>query len=64
MATAISDPQWLLFMPSLYLFVIYDAYSLTVEFNKLFEIEQSKFLVDNYQDPSFKMPVDILKELN
>jgi len=56
-AISVADPQWLLFMPSLYVFVIYDAYVNTVEYNKLFEIEQAKFLMDNYQNPGFEMPL-------
>jgi len=54
---AIADPQWALFMPSLYGFTIYDSYVNTVEYNKLFDMEQAKFLKDNYQDPKFEMPV-------
>lgn len=50
-ATAVLDPQWLLFLPSLYCFAIYDSYVNCVEYNKLFEVEQSRFLRDNYQRP-------------
>jgi hypothetical protein len=56
-ALQISDPQWLLFMPSLYGFVAYDAYANTIEYNRLFEIEQNRFFEDNYQDKSFPMPI-------
>ena len=56
-ATAIADPHWLLFLPSLYGFTIYDSYASTVEDNKLFEIEQSRFLKEIYQDGRFRMPV-------
>jgi hypothetical protein len=56
-AIIIADPQWLLFMPSLFGFTIYDSYTNTVEYNKLFEIEQEQFLKDNYQDASFRMPL-------
>ncbi|MDD3653477.1 MAG: hypothetical protein PHO01_04730 [Desulfotomaculaceae bacterium] len=48
-AVALLDPQWLLFFPSLYGFAIYDAYMNTVEYNKLFDMEQSRFIKDNYQ---------------
>lgn len=47
-ATQSVDPEWLLFMPSLYLFAIYDAYVHTVECNKLFEREQVGFLSKTY----------------
>jgi hypothetical protein len=56
-AISIINMQWLLFMPSLYGFSIYDSYTNTVEYNKLFEIEQEQFLKDNYQDKDFCMPV-------
>jgi hypothetical protein len=48
-STAILNPQWALFMPSLYCFSVYDAYVNTVEFNKLFKLEQSRFLKAEYQ---------------
>jgi hypothetical protein len=48
-ATAVLDPKWLLFLPSLYGFSIYDSYVNTVEYNKLFGLEQSRFIRDNYQ---------------
>lgn len=56
-ATAVLNPQWLLFMPSFYGFAAYEAYVSTVEYNKLFDIEQRKFLRDNYQQTTFEMPV-------
>lgn len=52
-ATAILDPQWFLFLPSIYGFAIYDSYVNTVEYNKLFEREQARFLRDNYNNPHF-----------
>lgn len=52
----ILDPQWTLNIPSIYFFTIYDAYINTVESNKLFDWEQSKFLKWNYQNNAFKMP--------
>jgi hypothetical protein len=48
-AVSIIDMQWLLFVPSLYGFAIYDAYVNTVENNKLFNQEQRRFLKMNYQ---------------
>ncbi len=55
-AVNIADPQWLLFLPSLYGFIIYDAYVNAVEYNRLFIMEQARFLKQNYQDPAFFMP--------
>ncbi|MDE5413529.1 hypothetical protein [Alkalihalobacterium chitinilyticum] len=49
LATAILNPQWALFMPSLYGFAIYESYSLAVEYNKLYKMEQSEYLKKEYQ---------------
>ena len=48
-AVSIIDMQWLLFVPSLYGFAIYDAYVNTVENNKLFNQDQRRYLKVNYQ---------------
>ncbi|MCD1260595.1 hypothetical protein B5M42_017470 [Paenibacillus athensensis] len=49
-AAHIVNPEWLLFLPSLYGFAVYDAYTNTVENNKLFDKEQKRFLITNYQE--------------
>jgi len=54
-ATSVLDPEWLLFLPSIYGFGIYDSYMNTVENNKLFEKEQRRFLKANYQNPNFRI---------
>lgn len=56
-AIKIVDMQWLLYLPSIYAFIYYDAYTSAIELNKLFEKEQSKFLRLYYQHANFKMPV-------
>lgn len=56
-AVAVADPQWLLFLPSIYCFSVYDAYSSTVELNKLFDTEQREFLAKRYQRLAFELPV-------
>lgn len=56
MARSVLDPEWLLFLPSLYAMASYDAYVLIKELNKLFKTEQSRFLSDNYGNPVFNMP--------
>ncbi|WP_281888957.1 hypothetical protein [Paenibacillus sp. YYML68] len=43
------DPQWALFMPSIYCFAAFDAYIYSVEYNKLFARVQRSWLVDHYQ---------------
>lgn len=57
-AKSILDMQWFLNIPSVYFFGMYDAYTNTVENNKLFDWEQSKYLRKSYQSPNFKMPMD------
>lgn len=55
-AKAVLDIHWFLNVPSVYFFALYDSYTNTVENNKLFEWEQSKFLKRKFQNPDFKMP--------
>lgn len=54
-ATAVLDPEWLLFMPSMWGFAAYDAYVNTVENNKLFDDEQISYLIKTFQNPHFKV---------
>lgn len=56
-ATRILQPQWLLFIPSFYGFILYDTYVNTVENNKLFKLEQSRFFKASYQKYTSKFPV-------
>ena len=55
-AKAVLNMQWFLNIPSIYIFSMYDAYTCSVEINKLFDSEQSKFLKRHYEDSSFVMP--------
>jgi len=55
-AVAAVDPQWLLYVPSLLLFAAYDAYVHTAEYNRLFAVEQARFLRQYYQSPDFPLP--------
>jgi len=48
--------HWLLNIPCLYFFAIYESYVNTVENNKLFDWEQTKFLKKDYQYEYFDMP--------
>jgi len=54
-ATSVLSGQYLLMLPSIYGFAMYDAYVNTIENNKLFKKEQRKFLKENYQHPEFKL---------
>lgn len=47
-ATAVLNPEWALFLPSIYCFAAYEAYILSIEFNKLYKKEQKQFLQKNY----------------
>ncbi|HWP96907.1 MAG TPA: hypothetical protein VN426_08640 [Syntrophomonadaceae bacterium] len=55
-ASAMADPEWLIFLPSIYTFSVYDSYVNTVAYNQLFDQEQQRFIIDNYQSPRFPMP--------
>ncbi|CQR72242.1 hypothetical protein SOV_12050 [Sporomusa ovata DSM 2662] len=55
-AIAIADPQWLLFMPSIYGYAAYEAYSSTVELNKIFDIELREFIEKRYQALALELP--------
>lgn len=54
-ATEVLDKQWLLYMPSVWGFSIFDSYINTVENNKLFDKEQQDFLIKNYQSVKFRL---------
>ncbi len=55
-AKAVLDEQWVMNVASVYMFSVYDAYVNTVENNKLFDWEQSKFLKRDYQNSYFVLP--------
>lgn len=61
-ANTIINTEWLLFLPSIYFFSMYDAYVNTVENNKLYNISQIQFLMKTYQNPSFPMPLKTLRK--
>lgn len=54
-AIAVLNPEWTLFLPSIYCFAAYEAYTICVEYNKLYKKEQRQFLVKNYQSPGFTL---------
>lgn len=57
------DPQWLMYLPSIYGFAAYDAYVNTVAFNCIFEKEQAHFFKRRYQNPEFKMPTKVESDM-
>lgn len=54
-ATSVLVEEWMIFLPSVYGFAIYDAYVNTVENNKLFELELRTYLKNTYQNPKFSI---------
>ena len=56
-AIAVADPQWLLFLPSIYGYAAYEAYSSTVELNKIFDIELREFMEKRYQALVVELPI-------
>jgi hypothetical protein len=56
-AKTVVDMQWLMYIPSIYTFVAYDCYVCAVEYNKLFEKAQSRYLRDHYQNARFALPI-------
>jgi len=61
-ATAVLDPQWLLFLPSIYLYSVHEAYSSTISLNKIFDVEQREFLQKRYQEFALELPILKTKE--
>lgn len=49
--------EWFLYLPSIMGFAVYDVYVNTVEYNRLFDMEQAAYLAQEYQAPDFIMPV-------
>ncbi len=43
-----ADWEWLMFLPSIYFFTIYDSYANTIQCNKLFDKEMTKYLTQRY----------------
>lgn len=56
-AVAITDPQWFLFLPSIYGYAAYEAYSSTIALNKAFVIEQREFFEQHYQSLCLQIPL-------
>ncbi|MBO7743131.1 hypothetical protein I8J29_02910 [Paenibacillus sp. MWE-103] len=57
-SAAVLDEQWLLYLPSFYFFTIYDAYTNTVENNKLFIDAQKTYLIEKYQPAGFTLAIE------
>ncbi|WP_456271923.1 hypothetical protein [Bacillus sp. AK031] len=55
-ASTVLNPQWFMFMPSVYMGAAYHSYITAVEINKLFKDEQRYYLSQTYQKKPLKMP--------
>ena len=62
LATNIINPQWIIFLPSMYCFAPYDAFLHCDSYNKLMAKRQSHFLMNEYQDQSFKEKTSLFSE--
>jgi hypothetical protein len=51
------DPQWFLFFPSVYVFVIYHTYILSIYNNKSYDLTLSRFLKKDFQKIDFPLPI-------
>ena len=49
--------DWFLFLPSIYLFSMYDSYRIAQICNKLFKDEQTMYFKKNYQKMKLKIPI-------
>ncbi len=56
-AKQVLNMQWTIYVPSIYLFILYDAYVSAIEYNKLFEKELSIYLRNHYQHKDFIFPL-------
>ncbi|MDQ0253944.1 TM2 domain-containing membrane protein YozV [Evansella vedderi] len=61
-ATEVVNVQWIIFIPSMYCFAPYDAYLQCDSYNKLMAKQQSYYLMNEYQDKSFKQKTKIFSE--
>ncbi|MEH7273093.1 hypothetical protein, partial [Neobacillus vireti] len=53
----IINMQWAMYLPSIFFFIQYDAYTSAIHYNALYEKEMAKYLRDHYQNKQFKFPI-------
>lgn len=56
-AVSILNPEWLLFLPSIYAFALFNSFSAVIEQNKLYDTQQANFLKSQFQSPKFPFHV-------
>ncbi|MDG5786138.1 hypothetical protein QA612_01450 [Evansella sp. AB-P1] len=61
-ALEVVNPQWIIFLPSMYCFAPYDAYMQCDSFNKILAKQQSFYLMKEYQKAAFKKNTYLLTE--
>lgn len=59
-AKTVIDPQWFLFIPSIYGGYVYFTYSQAVINNIQFKLSQAQFLRSEYQNRAFELPLQVL----
>ncbi|WDL97603.1 hypothetical protein [Alicyclobacillus sp. ALC3] len=52
-ATSVLNPEWTLFLPSIFAFTFYNSYVTAVDRNTLYDKELTNFLQSNYQPENF-----------
>nr|WP_263324214.1 hypothetical protein [Neobacillus sp. Marseille-Q6967] len=56
MAKEVMNMQWVIYLPSIFFFILYDAYISAIDYNILFEKEMANYLREKYQPRTFKFP--------
>jgi hypothetical protein len=54
---SVLNPQWLLFLPSIFCYAVYSAYVNAQAINELYQVEQRDFLEQHFQPKTFVMPL-------
>ncbi len=57
LASTVLNKEWLLFIPSIYGYAVCSCYYHSIHINKLFKIEQARFLHKYYFHKNFEMPL-------
>ncbi|MCD8500572.1 MAG: hypothetical protein LRY71_01420 [Bacillaceae bacterium] len=61
-AIDVIDPQWIIFLPSMYCFAPYAAFVECNSYNKLMNKQQSSYLMAFYQDSTFKTKCNLFSK--
>ncbi|RSK27764.1 hypothetical protein EJF36_13255 [Bacillus sp. HMF5848] len=61
-ASQILNPEWLIFLPSMYCFAAYDAYQNCDSFNHLMKQQQDYYLINKFQNKSLLNSISFLQK--